>query len=412
MVWTVFASTTMFYWIKIKETILLIKANRDLTHTIKAILKVFPEGVLIRSLDETAKKVVNAYTNNAAESIFDQDLHKMSIKEIEINSKKVGKFAEEEINSKMLNMEEFLKQQELKLDNSQDCTIVWQQLIELKYYCENFEEFKQPKREESKQENIQHLDEQKVDLYYSVKTIKVNWIDNKHSYLHVFIDTTKIKKLEEERANTEYQQSMFTNLSHDMRTPLNAITNSLQLSKLIIKEMIDKIAHIQKANFLCQPLFVKFERFIQIGEISSWLLLNLIEDILDMAKFKANMFKLTISEFKLSSLLTEIDFLFAFQWIERNLQFKIVWDQYIFNNIYESDSKRIKQILINLLSNSIKFTERGSIIVNVNKFEQEGETYLEFIIRDTGIGISEDDIPQLFRYRSYKKLELQLKMKI
>ena len=106
---------------------------------------------------------------------------------------------------------------------------------------------------------------------------------------------------------------MFTSLSHDMRTPLNAITNSLHLSSFIVNEMKDQIAHIQKASTLCQPLFTKIEKFIQIGEISSLLLLNLIEDILDMAKFKANMFKLILSDFKLSSLLTEIDFLFGFQ---------------------------------------------------------------------------------------------------
>ena len=77
--------------------------------------------------------------------------------------------------------------------------------------------------------------------------------------------------------------------------------------------MKDKIAHMQKASTLCQPLFVRFERFIKIGEISSLLLLNLIEDILDLAKFRAKMFKLVMTEFKLSSLLTEIDFLFGFQ---------------------------------------------------------------------------------------------------
>ena len=122
--------------------------------------------------------------------------------------------------------------------------------------------------------------------------------------------------------------------------------------------MKDKIAHIQKASALCQPLFVKFERFIHIGQISSFLLLNLIEDILDMAKFKANMFKLIMSEFKLSSLLTEIDFLFCFQWIERNLKFKIVWDPDLANTTFVSDSKRISQVLINLISNSVKFTEK------------------------------------------------------
>ena len=161
--------------------------------------------------------------------------------------------------------------------------------------------------------------------------------------------------------------------------------------------MKDKIAHIQKASALCQPLFVKFERFIHIGQISSFLLLNLIEDILDMAKFKANMFKLIMSEFKLSSLLTEIDFLFCFQWIERNLKFKIVWDPDLANTTFVSDSKRISQVLINLISNSVKFTEKGFITVTVSKLERDDETFIEFTVKDTGIGISQNDIPKLFR---------------
>ena len=161
--------------------------------------------------------------------------------------------------------------------------------------------------------------------------------------------------------------------------------------------MKTKIDKFHEASAVCQPFFIRFERFIQIGQISSWLLLNLIEDILDMAKFRANMFKLIMSEFKLSSLLTEIDFLFGFQWIERNLQFKIVWNPDLANTMIVADSKRIKQVLINLISNSVKFTERGSITVTVSKFEFENELYLEFAVKDTGVGISQNDIPKLFR---------------
>ena len=190
---------------------------------------------------------------------------------------------------------------------------------------------------------------------------------------------------------------MFTSLSHDMRTPLNAITNSLQLSSLIVEEMKKKIVKFNEANAACQSFFTRFERFIQIGQISSWLLLNLIEDILDMAKFKAKMFKLIMSEFKLSSLLTEVDFLFGFQWVERNLRFKIVWDPDLAKTTFIADSKRIKQVLINLISNSVKFTERGSITVTVSKLEFEDELYLEFAVKDTGVGISQNDITKLFK---------------
>ena len=70
MVVTMFTLTTMFYWIKIKETILLIKANKDLIQTIRMILQVFPEAVFIRSLDDVSKQVITKYSNDAAKNVL------------------------------------------------------------------------------------------------------------------------------------------------------------------------------------------------------------------------------------------------------------------------------------------------------------------------------------------------------
>ena len=112
------------------------------------------------------------------------------------------------------------------------------------------------------------------------------------------------------------------------------------------------------------------------------------------------MFKLNISSFKLSALLDEINFLFEFQWIERRISFKIVWDPDIIDWFFESDSKRIKQVIINLVSNSIKFTERGGIIIRVSRFKTNNEIFLKFKVKDTGIGINQNDIPKLFKYAS------------
>ena len=110
------------------------------------------------------------------------------------------------------------------------------------------------------------------------------------------------------------------------------------------------------------------------------------------------MFKLNISSFKLSALLDEINFLFEFQWIERRISFKIVWDPDIIDWFFESDSKRIKQVIINLVSNSIKFTEKGGIIIRVSRFKTNNEIFLKFKVKDTGIGINQSDIPKLFKY--------------
>ena len=190
---------------------------------------------------------------------------------------------------------------------------------------------------------------------------------------------------------------MFTSLSHDMRTPLNAITNSLQLIGFTIEEMKRKTSKFKDIDETLKPLYPRFERYIKIGDISSCLLLNLVEDILDLAKINAKMFKLNINPFKLGILLDEINHIFRFQWVERNLDFRIICNPALFEYSFVSDDKRIKQVLINLASNSIKFTERGVISISVSQFDSNGDHFLKFKVRDTGIGISKNDIPKLFK---------------
>ena len=190
---------------------------------------------------------------------------------------------------------------------------------------------------------------------------------------------------------------MFTSLSHDMRTPLNAITNSYQLIGFTVEEMRNRLSKHQNIDESLKDLYPRYERYIKIGDISSCLLLNLVEDILDLAKFNAKMFKLNIESFKLGSLLEEISFLFKFQWDEKNIDFRIIWDPVLLNSTFESDAKRIKQVLINLASNSIKFTQKGEISISVSTFEVNGENFIKFQIKDTGMGINKNDIPKLFK---------------
>ena len=125
--------------------------------------------------------------------------------------------------------------------------------------------------------------------------------------------------------------------------------------------------------------------------------MNLVDDILDMSKFKAQTFKLNIDKFNLSDLINDINYIFGFQWEEKHLNFIINAHTNVTKNPYFSDLKRIKQVLINLISNSFKFTERGSIKLKISEFERHGEVFLKFVVSDTGVGISQQDIPKLFK---------------
>ena len=122
----------------------------------------------------------------------------------------------------------------------------------------------------------------------------------------------------------------------------------------------------------------------------------LVDDILDLAKFDSNRFLLNISKFKINEIIEEISYIFKFQWEEKHLKFNIFWDPELANTEFCSDSKRIKQVLINLISNSFKFTESGGIRIEIIDYIHRQKKYLKFLITDTGIGISKEDIAKLF----------------
>ena len=281
----------------------------------------------------------------------------------------------------LINFDEFLNKQENVWSENK----INEELIKIKRRYGGNEEMK----------DIQN--EEEFKSYYSVKTIKVNWEDNQHSYLHVFIDTTQIRKLEEERAKGKVQQLMFASVSHELRTPLNAFVNSQQLIGFTLADLKKRLEKLPEASTKVESLYPKFEKFLKVGEVSSKLLMVLVEDILDFVKFSSNTFALNIEWFWLKDLLTEIYFIFSFQCEEKHLQFNIEWDDFLKQMMFRSDVRRIKQVLINLISNSYKFTEVGGIKVWVKMVNKRNRSFLQFSVVDTGIGINEQDIPKLFK---------------
>ena len=299
--------------------------------------------------------------------------------------------------NKLLNVDEFLKQQEFKCEHSLNHSKVNEQLIELRRSLACWDESKQTNSEESKQATTRQTAKQLTKSYYSVKTIKVSWEDNQHSYLHVFIDTTQIKKLEEERAKGKCQQLMFTSISHELRTPLNAFVNSTQLIGITLADLKKRLSAQSAATAVVESLYPKFEKFLKVGEVSSKLLMVLVEDILDFVKFSSNTFTLNVEQFRLQDLLAEIDFVFGFQCEQKKLRFDIECDADLRSMMVKSDARRIKQVLTNLISNSYKFTEVGGIAVRVKLVSRRDKSHLQFSVVDSGVGINEHAMPKLFR---------------
>jgi len=167
--------------------------------------------------------------------------------------------------------------------------------------------------------------------------------------------------------------NFLANVSHEVRTPMNAILGMLYVLKKT-------------------PLEPKQLEYTNKIESASNILLRLINDILDFSKIEAKKLQLNNVPFNLKSLLFELDNIISVKAVEKSLKFSIKIDEDVPNELY-GDSLRLMQILINLVSNAIKFTESGFVKLTISKLE--GNIY-RFVVEDSGIGIATNQINTLF----------------
>jgi len=139
---------------------------------------------------------------------------------------------------------------------------------------------------------------------------------------------------------------LFWSISHELRSPINHINGMLELIKLGTKD----------ENLM---------RFVKIS-ISSWnMLKSKIDDILDYSMLETNSWKITKEPFDIRNMMTEIEDMMALQYDPSNITFRVFVSDSIPDIIYH-DEKRLKQILVNLIFNAIKFTEKGFVVVVVD----------------------------------------------
>jgi signal transduction histidine kinase/CheY-like chemotaxis protein/HPt (histidine-containing phosphotransfer) domain-containing protein len=177
----------------------------------------------------------------------------------------------------------------------------------------------------------------------------------------------------EQRAN-RYKSEFLANMSHELRTPMNAIRGYAEL-----------LAR-PKAERALQ------EQWVQNLLRSSEYLLTLMHDVLDLSKIEAGHMQLTPGPTPLADVLCSVRDLLSHQAREKALEFSVALEGGC-PEVLESDPVRLKQILINLVSNALRFTVQGSVCLAVRV---AGER-LEFEVRDTGLGIPATALDKLFR---------------
>ncbi len=173
------------------------------------------------------------------------------------------------------------------------------------------------------------------------------------------------------------KQQFLSNMSHEIRTPMNAI---IGFTKVVLKT----------------ELTAKQKEYLTAIKMSGDALIVLINDILDLAKVDAGKMTFEQTPFKMASSISAMLHLFETKIQEKNLKLVKEYDRKI-PEVLVGDPVRLHQIILNLVSNAVKFTTTGKITVSVNLIsENEDEVSIQFAVSDTGIGIPENRLEKIF----------------
>ena len=204
-------------------------------------------------------------------------------------------------------------------------------------------------------------------------------------------ETEELRQARAEADAANQAKSQFlANMSHEIRTPLNAISG---MNEMILRQNLPREVQQYASNI----------------KTATSALLTIINEILDFSKIESGHIEIVPTDYQLTNVLHEVCTLVVLRAQAKNLQFKIHVDPYLPNGLH-GDAGRLRQILINLLNNAIKYTPSGSVTLDISGQRSESTLYLRAAITDTGIGIREEDIDRLFLV--FERLDIERNRKI
>ena len=208
----------------------------------------------------------------------------------------------------------------------------------------------------------------------------------------IYYEKTMVRELEIEKAvaeeATRAKSSFLANMSHEIRTPINAV---LGMNEMILRESME-------------PAVVEYAQNVKTAGNT---LLGLINNILDFSKIEAGRLEIVPVEYDLSSVINDLVNMIQTRADSKGLRLILKFDEKIPRLLF-GDEIRIKQIITNILSNAVKYTEKGSVYFSMG-FERASDdpdsVLLLVSVKDSGIGIKEEDMKKLFT--EFERIDLE-----